>query len=87
MFTRSLVCMQNTEEIQLKLWEELITKYALSTIIYTVQPSEKKCSLQKMSKSKNPVILSKNIFSSSNFFMHIFSMPVTCMQNIKKIPC
>ena len=26
MFTRSLMCMQNTEEIQLKLREELITK-------------------------------------------------------------
>ena len=26
MFTRSLMCMQNTEEIQLKLWEELITQ-------------------------------------------------------------
>ena len=26
MFTRSLVCMQNTEEVQLKLGEELITQ-------------------------------------------------------------
>ena len=26
MFTGSLVCMLNTEEIQLKLWEELITQ-------------------------------------------------------------
>ena len=26
MFTRSLMCMQNTEEIQLRLWEELITQ-------------------------------------------------------------
>ena len=41
MFTMSLMCMQNTEEIQLKLWEELITqKYALSTIIYKKRSSE-----------------------------------------------
>ena len=26
---------------------------------------------------KNPVSLSKNIFSASNFFMHIFNMSVT----------
>ena len=26
MFTRSLMCKQNTEEIQFKLWEELITQ-------------------------------------------------------------
>ena len=37
MFTRSLMCMQNTEEIQLKLWEEL---YALSTIIHKKWSSE-----------------------------------------------
>ena len=41
MFTRFLECTQNIEEIQLKLWEELITqKYALSTIIYKVWSSE-----------------------------------------------
>ena len=40
MFTRSLMCMQNTEEIQLKLWEELITKYALSIIISKKRSSE-----------------------------------------------
>ena len=40
MFTRSLVCMQNTEEIQLKLWEIDYTSYALSTSIYKLQSSE-----------------------------------------------
>ena len=29
---------------------------------------------------KNPVSLSKNIFSASNFFMHIFNMSVTYLQ-------
>ena len=46
MFTRSLVCMQNTEEIQLKLIEELITQ------IMHYQPVFIKCSFQKMSKFK-----------------------------------
>ena len=49
MFTRFLVCMQNTEEIQLKLWEKLIT------LIMHYQP---------VFKVQNPVILSKNIFSA-----------------------
>ena len=49
MFIRSLVRMQNTEEIQLKLWEELITQ------IMHYQPVFIKCSLQKMSKVQNPV--------------------------------
>ena len=33
---------------------------------------------------KNPVSLSKNIFSASNFFMHIFYMFVTHLQSVKK---
>ena len=76
MFTRSLMCMQNAEEIQLKLWEESITQ----SMHY--QPLFIKSGLRKC---QNPVILSKNIFSPSNFFMHIFNMPVTCMQNIQAI--
>ena len=34
---------------------------------------------------KNPVSLSKNIFSASNFFMHIFNMSVTYLQSVEKI--
>ena len=34
---------------------------------------------------KNPVSLSKNIFSASNFFMHVFNMFVTYLQSVKKI--
>ena len=33
---------------------------------------------------KNPVSLSKNIFSASSFFMHIFSMSVTYLQSVEK---
>ena len=34
---------------------------------------------------KNSVSLSKNIFSASNFFMHIFSMSVTYLQSFEKM--
>ena len=34
---------------------------------------------------KNPVILAKNKFSASNFFMHIFSMSATYLQSVEKI--
>ena len=34
---------------------------------------------------KNPVSLSKNIVSASNFFMHIFNMSVTYLQSVEKI--
>ena len=54
------------------------TKYALSTIIYLMQSSEN-------GQVKNPVSLSKNIFSASNFFMHIFNISVTYMQSVEKI--
>ena len=33
---------------------------------------------------KTPVSLSKNIFSASNFLMHIFNMSVTHLQSIEK---
>ena len=73
--------------VYVKYWRDLIkalrgvdnTKYALSTIIYKKQSSENV-------QVQNTVILSKNIFSASNFFMHIFNMPVTCMQNIERDP-
>ena len=38
-----------------------------------------------MAKLKNPVSLSKNNFSASNFFMHIFIMSVTYLQSAEKI--
>ena len=47
MFIMSLVCMQNTEEIQLKLWEELITQ------IMHYQPVFIKCSIYKVQSSEN----------------------------------
>ena len=50
------------------------TKYALSTIIYYVQSS-----------LKGPVSCLKNITSASNFFMHIFNVSVTYLQNFEKI--
>ena len=34
---------------------------------------------------KNPVSLSKNIFQTSNFFMHIFNMSVTYLQSVEKM--
>ena len=34
---------------------------------------------------KSPVSLSKNIFSTSNFFMHIFNMFVTYLQSAEKM--
>ena len=34
---------------------------------------------------KNPVSLSKNIFSASNFFMHIFNMSETYLQSVEKM--
>ena len=55
------------------------TKYALSTIIYKKRFSE------KLSKFKTLSFCQKITFSASTFFMHIFNMPVTCMQNIKEI--
>ena len=38
-----------------------------------------------MAKLKNPVSLSKNIFSASNFFMQIFNMSVTYLQSVENI--
>ena len=46
-----------------------------------------KCSPQKISKFKTLSFCQKIIFSASHFFMHIFNMPVTFMQNIKEIQC
>ena len=34
---------------------------------------------------KNPINFSKNIFSASNFFMHIFNMSVTVLQSVEKM--
>ena len=39
----------------------------------------------QVSYVKNPVSLSKNIFSASNFFMHIFNMSVTYLQSVEKM--
>ena len=36
-------------------------------------------------QDKNPVSLSKNIFSASYFFMHIFNMSETYLQSVEKI--
>ena len=38
-----------------------------------------------MAKLKNPVSLSKNTFSASNFFMHIFNISVIYLQSDEKI--
>ena len=35
--------------------------------------------------AKNPASFLKNIFSASNFFMHIFNMSVTYLQSVEKI--
>ena len=46
--------------------------------LFTVQLSEN-------GYVKNPVSLTKNIFSASNFVMHIFSMSETYLQIVEKI--
>ena len=35
--------------------------------------------------AKNPLSLSKNIFSASNFFMHIFNISVIYLQSTEKM--
>ena len=35
--------------------------------------------------AKNPVSLSEDIFSESNFIMHIFNISVTYLQSVEKI--
>ena len=55
------------------------SKYALSITIYNVWLSEN-------GYVKNPVSLSKNIFSASIFVMHIVSMSETYLQSVKKDP-
>ena len=59
-------------------YKQIVWKYALSTIIYEMQ-------LSGNGQVKNPVSLSKNIFSTSNFFMHIFNISVTYLQSVDKI--
>ena len=54
------------------------TLYTLSTIIYLMQSSEN-------GSVKNPVSLSKNSFSASNFFMHIFNISARYLQSVEKI--
>ena len=54
------------------------TKYALSPISQYVQWS-------KIDEVKNAVNLSKIYFSANKFFMHIYNMSVTYLQNIKRI--
>ena len=49
------------------------------------QPLFTRCSCRKNGLVKNPVSLSKNLFSASNFFMHIFIMSVAYLQNAEKI--
>ena len=41
--------------------------------------------VEKMAKLKNLLSLWKNIFSASNFFMHIFIMSVTYLQSVENI--
>ena len=38
-----------------------------------------------MGKLNTQSICQKNIFSASNFFMHIFNMSVTYLQSVEKI--
>ena len=54
------------------------TKYALLTPIQYVQ-------WLKIGLVKIAINLSKNIFSSLNFLMHIFNISVTYLQSIKRI--
>ena len=54
------------------------TKNALSTIIYQVQSKEN-------GYVRNPVSLTKNVFSASNFSMHMFTRSLVCMENTEEI--
>ena len=49
------------------------------------QPLFARCSSQTNGYVKNPISLVKNIFSASNFFMHIFNISVTYLQSVEKI--
>ena len=73
-FIMSITYLQKAENIHWKLLEELISQ----SMHY--QPLFTWCSHPKMAV-KNPVSLSKNIFSASNFFMHIFNMSVKCWKD------
>ena len=70
MSVTSVTYLQSSEKIQWKLLEEFSQSM-------TYQPLFTWYSHPKMFNLKNPVSLSKNIFSASNFFMHIFNMSVT----------
>ena len=53
------------------------------SVIYMYLHSVEK--IQWKPYEKNPESLSKNIFSASNFFMHIFNISVACLQSVEKI--
>ena len=76
----SVTYLQCVENLQRKFYEELISP----SMHY--QPLFTWCSRPKMVKFfKNPVSLSKNSFSASNFFMHIFNISVRYLQSAEKI--
>ena len=78
-FSVSVTYLQSAEKIQWKLYEELTSQSLPYQPLLT-------CSHRKMAKVKNLVVsLSKTSFSASNFFMHIFNMSVTYLQNAEKI--
>ena len=77
-FNISVTYPQSVEKIQWKLQEELISE----SVHY--QPLFTRCNCQKMVKLKT-VSLSKNIFSASNFFKHIYNISVIYLQSIEKI--
>ena len=75
----SVTYLQSVKKIQWKPKEELISQ----SIHY--QPLFTWCSCRKIAKFKTLSVCQKNIFSAPNFFMHIFSIPVTYLQSVKKI--
>ena len=78
-FIMSVTYMHSAEKMKWKLLEELISQ----SMPY--QPLFTSCRHPKMAKLKKPCKFVKNIFSASNFFMHIFNMSVTYLQSVEKI--
>ena len=77
-FNMSVTYLQSAAKIQWKLLEELISQ----NMHY--RPLFARCSHQKMAKLKTLQVC-PNIFSASNFFMHICNMSVTYLQSVEKI--
>ena len=73
----SILLMQSIRNLQQKLWYKLISLYMHKQNPYLKANRKKNGSFQKA------VILSKNIFLASNFFMQMFNESKLCRQSIE----